>query len=386
MDNKVLLAKSITLLYRESQLKVKTENSSDLIRTVLENVQVSSEIGIGINTDRDIIIALKNTILEMCNNPLDHEYDKIELLQRVKINVGLDESLYDAIKQGIEEDIQESQLKRNVINIRKSINNHFKEQTISDILKKASYSFNYKREQIKDINQFITELMAQLDPLQLNTSSKDPAILNDIDIGNDETMKQMFTDIQNKNNGNKIYKTGWVGLNQMLQGGFRQGETVVIGALQHKYKTGFTLSLFKQLALYNKPFTEDPNKKPLLLRISCEDDLELNLQFLYQSLKYDETREPVDIDNVTVTEMSQYVKNRLQVNGFNIKLIRIDPTQWTYKSICNKIIELEAQGYNIEALCMDYLAMIPTIGCINTGPMGTDIRDLFRRIRNFCSA
>jgi hypothetical protein len=33
---------------------------------------------------------------------------------------------------------------------------------------------------------------------------------------------------------------------------------------------------------------------------------------------------------------------------------------------------------------LDYLSMIPTTGC-TTGPAGTDIRDLFRRIRNFCA-
>jgi hypothetical protein len=59
----------------------------------------------------------------------------------------------------------------------------------------------------------------------------------------------------------------------MIQGGFRPGETAVIGALQHKYKTGFTLSIFAQIALFNEPKTEDKTKKPLLLRISFEDEL-----------------------------------------------------------------------------------------------------------------
>jgi hypothetical protein len=384
MDHKLLLCKSLTLLYRESQLAVKSENSNDLVRTVLENIQVS-EMGIGISTDRDIIIALKSTILEMCNNPVDHAYDKLDLLQRVKLNAGHDEKLYECMLQGIDEDLNESVLKRMVTNIRKQIMNHFREQQISDVLNKASAAFKFNRDKIKDVNQFVTEIIGQLEPLQLTSGSKDPAVINDIDLGDDNSVKQIFSEIQKSVTGKKVYKTGWQALNRMLQGGFRPSETWMINALQHKYKTGFTLSLFKQFALYNKPFTEDPNKKPLIIRISFEDELKTNLQFLYQSLKYDELSELVSVDGTSVEEMQSYVKQRLHVNGFHIKMIRVDPTMWSYKNICNRIIELEAEGYSVEILMVDYLAMVPTVGCINTGPMGTDIRDLFRRLRNFCS-
>ena len=99
-----------------------------------------------------------------------------------------------------------------------------------------------------------------------------------------------------------------------------------------------------------------------------------------------ETREEVRINDISVAEMALYVKERLQVNGFNIKLLRVDPTQWTYKNVCNKIIELESQGYSVEVLMLDYLAMLPTTGCNTSGAPGTDIRDLFRRVRNFCSS
>jgi hypothetical protein len=169
----------------------------------------------------------------------------------------------------------------------------------------------------------------------------------------------------------------------MLQGGIRRGEFVIIPALQHKYKTGFTLTLFSQIARLNTPSPRDKNKKPLLLRISFEDSLETNMQFLYQELKYNETRQPVDTEHVTSQEMSSYVRSKLQINGFHVKFLRVDPTQWTYKDVTNKILELESQGYEIELMMLDYLSMVTTVGC-KQGPAGTDMRDLFRRIRNFC--
>ena len=385
MDAKLLLVKSITLLFRESQLADRSDSSSDLVRTVLENVKVS-EIAIGLNTDREVILALKATILEMCNNPQDHIYDKAELLQRIKVNTGDNEKLYEAVAQGIEDELSESSLKRRIVNTRKSINNHFKEQQIEAVLNSASLDFKFNREKIKDVNQFITDVIAKLEPLQMNNGAKDPAVLNELDLGDDSAMNELLNEMQKYNNGDGMYRTGWKGFDRMTQGGIRPGSFTTLNALQHKYKTGSTLSLFMQIALMNKPKTKDASKKPLLLRITCEDEMALDVQFMYQYLKYDETRVRVDVKKVSIDEMSAYIKARLQVNGFNIKFIRVDPTQWTYKSIFNKVIELEAQGYNIEVLLMDYLAQIPTIGCVNTGPMGTDLRDLFRRVRNFCSA
>lgn len=387
MDDRSLLAKSFTLLYRESQLINKTENSSDLVRTVLNDVVVN-DIALGLNTEREIISSFKNTILEMCNNPVDHEYNKEELLQVIRVNTLNDDRYFEAIKQGIINDMDEGSLKRVILNYKKSINNHFKEKKLGAILHNASRTYNYERQKIPDINAFIDSVISELEPLQLNTTIKDPAIITELDLGDDKSASVVFNEMKARNTGQVGYITGWQDFNEMIQGRLRPGETVCINALQHKYKTGFTLSLYTQIAKYNIPRHINSGKKPLLLRISFEDDLVLNLQFIYQKLKYDETGvlvSSVEMAKLTTEEMLAYVRKELQVNGFHIKLLRIDPSQWTYKSIFNKIIELEAEGYAIEVLALDYLALIPTIGCITSGPIGSDLRDLFRRVRNFCA-
>lgn len=386
MNSKLLLTKCITLLYRESKLKDKTENSADLVRTVLEKISIP-ESAIGFNTDRDVIKSLKETILEMCLQPVDHEYDSYSLLETLKINCGYDDRLYDALESAIKQDVPENQLKRSIVNIRKSIANHFKTEEIENLLTKASHDFRFRRETIGDINTFISHLISQLEPLQISSSIKDPAVVSDIDISDYESTAVIFKEIKENNTKDGLMVTGWQCVNKMLQGGFRRGEFAVISALQHKYKTGFTLSLFQQIPIYNVPKLLNPNRRPLLLRISFEDDLKNNLQFIYQKLKYEETGEPVIMGslNISEKEMAQYVKTRLGVNGFHIKMRRVDPSQWTYRNICNYVIEQESEGYEVVLLMLDYLSMIPTTGC-TIGPMGTDIRDLFRRVRNFCSA
>lgn len=384
MDSKLLLVKSITLLYRESQLPDRAVSSVDLIRTVLESIKTNT-IGIGLNTDREIIQSLKQTVLEMCNQPHDQGYDKLILLQNIRVNSGLDDRLYESIRQGIEDELSEGALKRSIISLRKSIENHFREDKISEILNTASQAFKFNRDKIKDVSEFISQLMVQLEPLQLTSTSKDPAVMDDIDIGDVSSLNTMFDKIKQIDNGSKLYRTGWQWLNRMTQGGFRPGETVVVGALQHKYKTGFTLSIFAQIALFNQPKTEDKAKKPLLLRISFEDELVNNLKFVYQYLKYNETYQYVDIADTTIGEMSEYVKKNLSVNGFHVKMMRVDPSQWTYRSICNKIIELEAQGYSVEVLMLDYLSKVNRAGC-NAGVIGSEMGDLLNRMRNFCSS
>ena len=89
---------------------------------------------------------------------------------------------------------------------------------------------------------------------------------------------------------------------------------------------------------------------------------------------------------MTPEQIQNYVIDNLGKNGFEIFLVRADPTLWTYQSIFGYVNQLEAQGYEVQALFIDYLAILPTTGCDNSGPMGTALRDMFRRVRNFCSS
>lgn len=384
MDNRLLLVKSITLLYRESQLVHKTHNSADLVRTVVDAIAIP-DVGLGITGEREILTGLRDTVIEMCHNGLDHEYDADELLQRLRLNCGDDERLYQVFVQGMQESKSEGALKRTIMNLQKTLHNYFREQKVNEILNKASYQFKYHRDKITDVNAFIGELTDQLEILKIANGGRDPAVTADLDIGDEKSLAQVLTNIQDQSSDLGLLKTGWQKVNEILLGGFRRGEFVCVPAMQHKYKTGFTLSLFKQFAIYNTPYMLDPNKKPLLLRISFEDDIELNIKFLYQALIQEESPEKALNLKAPVEAMSAYIKERLQVNGYHVKMIRADPSQWTYKHVCNKVLELEAQGYEVHVLMVDYLSKLPRTGCASLGPTGTDLRDMYSRMRNFCA-
>jgi archaellum biogenesis ATPase FlaH len=371
-------------MYRESLITDKTENSADLVRTTLEAIKLP-EVSITLSHDREHLKALKDTVLYLCSAALEVAHDKDELLQRLKVNCAHDEKLYEALAQGLEKDMDEGSLKRTVLSIRKYLNDAFRENEIVSLISKASKELNFGRDKIKDVRQFVRDLSVKLEPYQIEASRKDPAIVGSVDIGDTSGLSEVFDEIKEMDNHTSLLKTGWQGFNRMVGGGFRRGETVTIAALPHNNKSGLSLSLFKQMAIYNTPVMINPAKKPLMLRISFEDSLLQNVQFLYQNFFENEHPEKASLKNVSAKEMAEYVKTKMQVAGYHVKMMRVNPSEWTYKDIQNTVLGLEAQGYELHVLALDYLAMLPTTGC-EQGTAGKDLLDMIKRMRNFCSA
>jgi hypothetical protein len=385
MDHKLLLTNGITLLYLESQLDQKTENSSGLVRRIILDAKLP-DLQLGIDLGREVLQALKNTAVWMCGQPLDTEYEPEELLMRLKVDTKDDVELYAALEKFISGEYSQNKLKKLILNKQKQILDYFREVELSTIIKDMSATFTFRRDSIADLQQFVAEAIAKLDPYQIDQIIRDPAIVSEVDFGNISTVEKAFESVKNMDQGLGVLRTGYQGLNRMLQGGFRRGEEWVIGALQHKYKTGFSLSVFETIALYNTPYMIDPAKKPMLLRITFEDSAEQNMRFIYQHLYENETGMECTKEHMKTMskeDIAQFVVTRLQATGYTVRIIHVDPTQWTYQHICNKVVELEADGYEIHVLALDYLAMVPTTGC-KQGAQGQDIRDMFRRIRNFC--
>lgn len=386
MDIRTILAKIVTLIYK-SRLINNLEND-DLIKTILNEIKTDSpEFNfLGNNS----IKKFKDT----CIGLLEEKdiIPKEVLLQQLGILLENDQKLFSVIKESIEADHDDASTKRIITSHIKTLNNYYKERLATEILGKATYDLKFNRNKIGNFSDYLKNTLSQLEPLSNMVSSlKDPAVVNEIDFENPDSVTTVFEEVRSINNHAGVYKLGWQGVNKMTQGGIRRGEAIGVEALQHKYKTGSTLSMFMQIALHNNPIVTkkeaETNKKPLLLRISFEDSLTNNLQFMYQYLKENEGIHvsKKDFEELSAEEMTQYVLKRLTATGFHIKMRRVDPSQWTYSSLMNYIIELEAQGYAVHVLMLDYLLMLPTTGCIQ-GVMGADKRDIVRRVRNFCSA
>lgn len=129
-----------------------------------------------------------------------------------------------------------------------------------------------------------------------------------------------------------------------------------------------------------------PKRKPCMVRISTEDEIEDNMELLYRNIYFNINKVPADITAVTPKEMAAYVADKLTANGWHVEFMRVNPSGWTYQSIIQVVLELEKKGYEVQVVMVDYLMMIPTTGCESTGPVGNDRRDQIRRVRAWMSA
>lgn len=385
MKDILLLIRAITLLFRESQLDIGATSSPDIVKEVAETVK-PPEMAVGSSdNDRDMIMGLRSMAVGMATNAQGTKYVADDLLQKVRMLTRHDESLYDSLKEGIVGEMTEESLRIVTGNIRQELNTYLREVQALSIIREHSRKASYNRDEIGNLPEFVANFRAALEQYETNIKEKDPAIVGEVKLSDTDRLESLFRQAKELNNDKGIMKTGWQGLNRMLQGGIRRGYEYVIGALQHNFKTGFTLSLFKQIALYNTPYMIDPKKRPLLLRVSFEDPLSLNLPFLYRSLKEGDTLEYADVTNTSESDMSAYIQEKLSVNGYEVMLVHVNPSLWGYRDLQGYILSLEAEGYEIHLLMLDYLNMLDKRGLDNTGPMGSNIRDLFRRMRNFCS-
>lgn len=391
MDLKLLLVNSITLLYRESQQVGHTNNAAEDVLKVVEEVK-SPEMTLGREIkDRtsEVLMNLKETAFYMASQSHSAVYEPNELLQRLKMNCGDDDITFEALQSGILPELSENALKRTCINLRNQIRNYFREKDVVDIITKAFNKVRFNKTKIASMPGFVMELSEQLSPYISNHIEKDPAVVDEVDFSNQEEVANIFKSVKEAEEGNTVLRTGFQGKNRMLDGGYRRGEAVVTAALQHNFKTGGNLTDFRQIAVYNTPILRDPTKKPLLIRISFEDSLVENFTFLYDQFYHNEHRNDPhrispDLNGFTKDELAEYVIPRMTANGFHVRMMRVNPSEWTYLDIQNKVLQMESEGFEVIALFVDYLAMVPTTGCINT-TIGSDIRDMYRRMRNFCA-
>lgn len=385
MDSKLIMVKSITLLYRESQLKQKSENSSDLVKTVLKTIK-NPEIIMDTDFGREVISSLKTTALWMVNSPIDTVFDKTDLLQRIRVNVGEDQGLFDAVKSGIEPELTEKEIKKSCGRTKKELQAFLNHLNVKAVIKEAYGKVNFQEDTV-DWRHFVPSLIEQLEPLAHDkTSEINPAIVDEVDLSDTASVGALIRRGQLELSTEGVMKFGKQAFNRMFgeARGIRRGEFVVVGALQHNYKSGQVLDMMKGIALYNKPHMRDPKKKPLLLRISLENSASDDILWLYKHLVEQETKIECHLNSVDISAAAAYVKEKMEATGYNIKFMRIDPSSFTFHDLFELLTKLETEGYEIHALFIDYLNMMSKLGCTQ-GPTGTDIRDLFRRVRNFTS-
>lgn len=385
MTPRLLLLKIITLLHLESRIEGDTNRSVDLTNSLLETVKIpEADIGL-VESERDIIGALYNICRKLSVAAPGDEPDRSDLLQEIRLHCGTETDLYDSFKEGVILDLSQDGLKKRTSFLRKEL----KEYQYREVTKKRIYdvanTLRFKENSVEDMDQYLRQFSTDLESSLTKSNKKDEAIIGTIDFSDKSTVENVAKNVQEEDNGVGRLKFHLQDLNDMLNGGQRRGEFLCSSALPHNNKTGFSLDCFAGVAMFNTPYLFNPAKKPLLLRISFEDDVELNFNHLFKHLWEQEYGEVATTKDKTPEQIAEYVMNKLTATGFEIIMLKVDPSMWTIFDLFAYVRDLEAEGFEVVMCMLDYMRKMPTTGCVQ-GIAGADIRDMARRCRNFFNA
>lgn len=382
---KQLLINCATLLCLEHREGVATSPSNELVANIVDSLPIP-EGTIDHDHSRQTFLELRSSVIWLNGRTSDNFPSETEVLQQIQVACREENFLYEALMTALMEKYEDvKSIVKTIQSYRNNLTKHLTDEKIMSILKDTHHRMVFKRGQIHDIVEEVSSMGARLEPLvEARTTQRHPAQMGSIDFGEAGELAKQFTDVKNTMSTEGALQMGWKGLNRALGkvGALKRGEFTIVGGLQHSFKSGFMLSLFTHAALFNRPFLRDKTRKPLLYFITFENEIPDNMLWIYKYLKENDTGEAVIDSEVNVNEAAAYVSERLRETGFEIRMDRFDPSEFTCASIKSQLDGLYADGYEIVALFIDYLAMASKAG-LEAKVAGDDIRMLFRQIRNY---
>lgn len=383
------LVRGLTLVYRETNIEDLTDATKEIITELCAKVKLPNSVEL--DPSRDIARALKSLLERLVGDNLKKgELDSHTLLQEFKLAADGRDDLIETLTTSLEPipDADREKRIRNKLrsDIKKELN--FTELMVrvrkfaSTMRVKTSYNY------LEDAQEFMTYLEeivkdAGSDGAHRGSQSVN---LNDID-----KLTEYFELSKSDDNPKLFLKCGWEWMTEMLgePAAFRRGDMVGVYALQHNFKSGFVNNIGRQFVQFNPNFVcMDETKKPLLIMMTTENHLQENLKGLYRQIYENETNQECDLKNVTTREMAEYINKWKEAKGWEVVMVRENPSDFTFRDLTALVERYEAEGYEVVSMIVDYLAMISTKGCYTGigGATGMDIRALFRRTRNYMAA
>lgn len=318
-------------------------------------------------------------------------FDEDNYKASIELMTDFDPGLFKTVSKQLDREISEDKVKRKIATLSRDVTKAIKEQEFKDIIANIDYRMKFDRRNIDDFHAFASESIAKLEPYGVpDDGMNDPAIITSVNFSKKEEVEESYKSVIRLNEEGGRYVTGFQGINDFTFGGFKPGEAVSITALKHNYKSGLSLAIFLSIVQLNAPIMrkKDVEKglKPLALRISFEDEVSDNTEYAFKYYKgaSGEMFLHEDLNKFSPEEMSDYVTNRINVNGWETMMLKVNPNDWSYAHLSNFILTLEAQGYALCMLGLDYATLLPTIGC-KQGHAGADLRDLFKKIKHLCA-
>lgn len=175
------------------------------------------------------------------------------------------------------------------------------------------------------------------------------------------------------------------GINDMWGGGHIRGECICYGGLTHNYKTGISVDYSWWLPMFNKPFMIDPNKKPLIIRFSFENQVSQDIPQLYRVIWENVNKRKLPKDTIIdPTEAENFIVDQLGRNGYTVILECYDPNNMDIWDVIDILEKYQTDGYEIHAAILDYMELLTRNN--KRDRQDQAINNAFETFRNYCFA
>lgn len=183
-----------------------------------------------------------------------------------------------------------------------------------------------------------------------------------------------------------VLRLGLQGLNRMCgeRGGLARGESMVIYALKHNYKSGLLMSIATWGALYNTPssigLTGD--KKKLILFISLENEAYQNFVWMFRH--HYENLLGKSSKGLSDDEVSEWCYETFAKNGYTLIIERHLPRKFTYARYVERVEYYKNSGYEVVLTSIDYVNLMEkSMEGIRSEANHLAVREIFSALCNY---
>ena len=387
LSDKALLIDGISLLYKESYLEG-VEKSIDITNKILNKVKLPETLLNEVD-ERDSLKELKNILLTMRNDTAGQPYQAADILPRMRLVLSndQDEILYESLKETLKPATDSESARISYYHLQNQIKSRFNIEELEKLSKEFYHTLTFKPENIDSVHKYVQEHISSLEAFANSENISQEGVIARVSLDDLSKLEELYEQVNTEASGESIMKCPYQDVNRFLEGGFRRGLFYLLSALSHKGKSYFCMCCLIGIAMFQKPYLFNSDKIPTLVLISAENLMDDNLSKMYKTVY--EWLNPSsyvgleELANIPASEKAQFVSYHMSRMGWHVEIINVNPSEWTFRNYYNTIQELENAGHEIAFVLFDYLNMISKEGCTYLGTTGSDIKNLFQRIRNF---
>ena len=392
LDERMLLVSGISLRYWELAGVVKTDSRA-VLKKILKHIQPKEKLV----EDMVYFDNLKNLAIFL-NDLIEAkgEQNPVMTKQIVRMAIKNDDALYTTITYNISTERGTEEIEQLAMEWLKIVVHYDRREDFIKEVKKSLTNVAYgdRSFNLADQANAIIQSLSQYTTSTLSDNKKigvrSPLSIGGFTTAEPESIENAWANRQEKASPESILKTGYQGLNRALgpQLGLFRGDTVVLAALQHNYKSGMVDDLVMDIAHYNKPYFFTDKKRAGIVHISFENHVSDDINRIYQrihAIKYGTLPTLEDIMNMDPKRVAMEINEYMACNGFEYTYVRINPSEVGYLDILEFISQIENSGVEVHLLAIDYLITMSTKGIMAKGD-GTEYQEMYRMMRNYCSA